>query len=73
MGIGEKLPKKQWIAPLTAFEFKNFLGKDPQTPLQKTIPSTLPLTFRVHRPPSLALRTFQTFWPKPILTPDTYK
>ena len=69
MGIWEKGPKKHWNAPRTAFEFKNFLGEDPQTPLQKTILSTLPLIIRVHRPPSLALRAFQTFWPKPILTP----
>ncbi len=72
MGIGVKWPKKHWNAPLTAFEFKNFLQEDPQTPLQKTIPSTLPLTILVPRPLSplsLALLAFQTFWPKPILTP----
>ena len=68
MGIGGKWPKKHWNAPITAFEFKNFLGEDPQNPMQKTIPSTLPLTIRVHRPPSFALRAFQTFWSKPILT-----
>ena len=41
----------------------------PPDPLQKTIPSPLPLTIRMRRPPTLALRGFQTFWPKPILTP----
>ncbi len=52
-----------------AIELKNFLGEGPQTPLHKNIPSTLPLTIRMHCPPSLALRAFQTFLPKPILTP----
>ncbi len=61
MGIGEKRPKKNWNVPLTAFEFKNFLGEDPQTPLQKN--HTLDSSFK-NPPTKLGITRFSDFLAK---------
>ena len=66
---GKMTQKKHWNAPPAALESQNFLGEDPQTPLEKNIQFTYPLPFRVHLPLNLTLRTFQTFLPKSILAP----
>ena len=49
---------------------KIFWGTTPKPPCKETIPCRIPLTFGVHPPASLALRTFQTFLPIPILSPE---
>ncbi len=67
--MGKNDPKSIGMHHLRPLNSKIFWGRTP-TPPCKTIPSNLPLTIRRHCPPSLALRTFQTFWLKPILTPD---
>ncbi len=72
MSIGVKLPPKAPLV-LAALKSKKNPGRGPPDPLQVIIPFSIPLTVRVHHIPSLALRTFQTFLPKPILTPEINK
>ena len=69
MGIGVKWPKKALECTAFGHQIQRFSGGGPLDPLQETIPFTVPLTFCVHLPSRLELRTFQTFLPTPILTP----
>ena len=70
-GYGDwgKMTQKALECTACGPRIQKFSGRGPPDPLQETIPFTVPLTFRVHLPSRLALRTFQTFLPKPILTP----
>ncbi len=54
-------------------QIQNFSGGGPPNPPTRNHILQISLTMCVHPPSSLALRTFQTFLPKPILAPDTNK
>ncbi len=65
--LGKITQKSIGMHHLQPSNLKNSLGEDPQTPLQETICSWVPLTIRMHPPSSLALRavrTFHTFFAK---------
>ncbi len=64
MGIGVKWLKKALECTICSPQIQKFYGGGP--PFKKPYSSE----FRVHPPSSLTLRTFQTFLPKPILTPE---
>ena len=70
--IGVKWPKKALECTICDPRIQKIpggaRGRAPR-PLYNNLPIWVPLTIRVHPPSSLVFRTFQTFLPKPILTP----